>query len=203
MLFEGLTLSLSMGQAMAIIGANGCGKSTLLAGLSGLLPLTEGTIQLTFESGETLEGGKAISDFCHHLGHHNAMKQDLTVEDNLRFWQQFSGNQSAITIDDALIALKLEHTKSMPFGFLSTGQRRRIAIARLMVSHRPLWLLDEPTSGLDAGSVTLFESLMADHLAKGGIIIAATHLPLGKQKDWQEDWQTIDLTTYAPAGDPS
>lgn len=187
---------------MAIIGANGCGKSTLLAGLSGLLPLKQGTIRLTFDAGEALEGGKAIGDFCHHLGHQNAMKQDLTVEENLQFWQQFSAagtKTDDVTIDAALKALKLEHTKSMPFGFLSTGQRRRIAIARLMVSHRPIWLLDEPTSGLDTGSVALFEGLMADHLTKGGMIIAATHLPLGNN----QQWQTLDLTNYAPSGDPS
>lgn len=185
---------------MAIMGANGCGKSTLLAGLSGLLPLQNGTIELVFDSGEKIEGGKAISDFCHHLGHHNAMKQDLTVEDNLRFWQQFSTSgqeTSELSIDQALKALKLEHTKSMPFGFLSTGQRRRIAIARLMISHRPLWLLDEPTSGLDSGSVALFEGLMANHLAMGGMIIAATHLPLGDQAMWR----MLDLTNYAPSGD--
>ena len=197
-LFEALSFNIDSGHALAVKGENGCGKSTLLNGLCGLLPIEMGEITLNFENGETLEGAHALADFTHHLGHQNAMQQDLTVEENLRFWQQFSGS-SDTTIDGALDALKLSHTKTMPFGFLSTGQRRRIAIARLMVSFRPLWLLDEPTSGLDTGSVALFEDLMDNHLKAGGIIIAATHLPLGNGKNWQ----SLDLSQFAISGDAS
>jgi len=197
-LFEALSFTIDSGHALAVKGANGCGKSTLLNGLCGLLPIEIGKITLKFENGETLEGAHALADFTHHLGHQNAMQQDLTVEENLSFWQKFSGGDDT-SIDDALDALKLNHTKTMPFGFLSTGQRRRIAIARLMVNFRPLWLLDEPTSGLDTGSVVLFESLMDNHLKAGGIIIAATHLPLGNKRDWQ----SLDLTTFSLMGDGS
>lgn len=197
-LFEALSFNVNKGHALAIKGENGCGKSTLLNGLCGLLPLEDGDITLQFENGERVKGADALADFAHHLGHQNAMQQALTVEENLSFWQKFS-SAGTMDIDRALEALKLSHTKAMPFGFLSTGQRRRIAIARLMVSFRPLWLLDEPTSGLDNASVALFESLMDDHLGKGGIIIAATHLPLGNDKNWQ----SLDLTSFALSGDAS
>lgn len=196
LLFEALSFDVKVGHALAVKGANGCGKSTMLNGLCGLLPIDNGEINLLFEGGETLKGAGQCADFTHHLGHQNAMRDELTVDENLTFWQQLSG-QGAISIDDALNRLALDHTKAMPFGFLSTGQRRRIAIARLMVSYRPIWLLDEPTSGLDTQSVALFEGLMADHLSQGGMIIAATHLPLGDDKNWQ----SLDLSQFALSGD--
>ena len=195
-LFDDLSFSVESGKALAIKGENGCGKSTLLNALCGLLPIEAGEIALHFDGGEKVNGSDALADAAHHLGHQNAMQQDLTVEENLKFWQTYAG-ESSISIDAALESLKLNHTKTMPFGFLSTGQRRRIAIARLMVSARPLWLLDEPTSGLDTASVALFEGLMTDHLDQGGIIIAATHLPLGNESDWQN----LDLMHFAPSGD--
>ncbi len=105
------------------------------------------------------------------------MKPALTVRENLSFWRDFHG--AGLDVEDALDEVGLAAIGHLPFGYLSTGQRRRASIARLLVSHRPIWLLDEPTAGLDAASEKQFATLMAGHLTGGGIIVAATHLPLG------------------------
>ncbi len=102
----------------------------------------------------------------------------MSVAENLRFWQDFAG-QPHLDVDEALDMVVLDGLQSVPFAHLSTGQRRRIGIARLLVSYRPIWILDEPTSGLDAASEKQFADLMKVHLEDGGLIIAATHIPLG------------------------
>ncbi|RWP56704.1 heme ABC exporter ATP-binding protein CcmA, partial [Mesorhizobium sp.] len=106
------------------------------------------------------------------------MKTALSVAENLRFWRDFSG-ADFLSAEEALAMVGLDGIGHLPFGYLSTGQRRRAAIAKLLVSRRPLWLLDEPTAGLDKASEERFGGLMREHLDEGGIIIAATHLPLG------------------------
>jgi heme exporter protein A len=106
------------------------------------------------------------------------MKTVMTVEENLAFWRDFLG-PGRRGLDEALEMVGLEAIGHLPFGYLSTGQRRRAALARLLVSDRPVWLLDEPTSGLDAASITRFSGIMRRHLEDGGIIVAATHVPLG------------------------
>ena len=106
------------------------------------------------------------------------MKPALTVSENLRFWRGFLG-EAHLDVDEALDMVGLGDLGHLPFGYLSTGQRRRVAIARLVVSYRPLWLLDEPTSGLDRASEMQFTALMQAHREEGGIIVAATHQPLG------------------------
>jgi len=106
------------------------------------------------------------------------MKTALTVSENLSFWQAFFGRPH-LSVMEALETVGLETIGHLPFGYLSTGQRRRVSIAKLMVSRRPVWLLDEPTSGLDRRSEAHFSELMRAYLADGGIIVAATHLPLG------------------------
>jgi heme exporter protein A len=172
--FSGIGFVLSDGEALIVTGPNGSGKSTLLRIIAGLLPAAEGTILLE-------GGGEHAPDpatACHYLGHENGLKPSLTVAENLDFWRNFSG-EPALGIADALEAVGLETVSHLPYGFLSTGQRRRIAIARLLVTRRPLWLLDEPTAGLDRRSEDRFAALMTAHLREGGMIVAATHVALG------------------------
>lgn len=171
---DGLTLEAATGEALIVRGANGSGKSTLLRALAGLLPPESGAIKLA----DNDEFGDAkLPDLCHYLGHDNAMKAAMRVGENLTFWQDFAG-QPHLNIDEALEMVGLGGLGTIPFGHLSTGQRRRASIARLLVSCRPVWLLDEPTSGLDAKSEAQFVDLMQAHLEDDGLIIAATHLPL-------------------------
>ncbi len=193
--FSGLAFALDSGQALAVTGPNGSGKSTLLRVLCGLLPAAAGSVRLE-GGGDTFP---TLASACHYLGHHNAMKPALTARENLDFWQRFAGppersgnrlekaaaqpaRSAPLSVIEALEAVGLDSIAHLPFGYLSTGQRRRIAIARLLVSYRPVWLLDEPTSGLDKTSEERFASLMRRHLGDGGIVVAATHLPLGLEE---------------------
>lgn len=171
--FSGIDFALGGGDALLVTGANGVGKSTLLRIVAGLLPRSSGSVRLE-GGGEDLP---TVSAAAHYLGHRNAMKPILTVVENLAFWRSFHG--AGRSVDEALDMVGLGEIGHLPFSFLSTGQRRRAAIARLLVSHRPVWLLDEPTSGLDAASERRFAALMTEHLDQGGMIVAATHLPLG------------------------
>ena len=170
--FSDVSFALGAGDALVVTGPNGAGKSTLLRVIAGLLPKTEGALRL--------EGGsdESLSAQCHYLGVQNAMKPALSVSENLDFWQRICGAPK-LTCEGALKAVGLPGIGATPFAYLSTGQKRRVAIARLLVSHRPVWLLDEPTSGLDAKAEGMFAGLLKAHLAGGGIAVAATHLALG------------------------
>ncbi|TAI64894.1 heme ABC exporter ATP-binding protein CcmA [Bradyrhizobium sp. Leo170] len=171
--FSGLDFAASSGEALAITGPNGSGKTSLLRVIAGLLMPSDGAI--------TLDGGAAeltVAEQAHYLGHRDALKPALSVLENLSFWRDFLGGES----DDAgrcLASVGLDHATHLPAAYLSAGQRRRLSIARLLVARRPVWLLDEPTSALDTKGQDLFVNLMRDHLAGGGILIAATHTPLG------------------------
>jgi heme exporter protein A len=172
--FSGVSFDLGAGEGLVVTGPNGSGKSTLLRVVAGLLPATEGAVRLEGGSEEWPEPQAA----CHYLGHQNAMKTALSVEENLRFWREFCGAPH-MEIDEALDLVGLPQVAGLPFGYLSTGQKRRISIAKLLVSYRPVWLLDEPTAGLDRASEKQFAALMAAHMEDGGIVVAATHIPLG------------------------
>jgi len=173
LVFSDISFSLREGAGLVVTGPNGAGKSTLLRAVAGLLPLTGGRVRFEGDSEFTEAGGA-----CHYLGHQNAMKTALTVEENLRFWQDFSGS-AHLTVAESLEMVGLGDIGHLPYGYLSTGQRRRAAIAKLLVSYRPVWLLDEPTAGLDKASEAQFADLMRAHLDDGGMIMAATHHPLG------------------------
>ncbi|MGP2490416.1 heme ABC exporter ATP-binding protein CcmA [Mesorhizobium sp. PUT5] len=174
--FASVDFALGGGEAMVVTGPNGSGKSTLLRVLCALLPAAQG--RAIFEGGG--EEFPTVAAACHYLGHQNAMKAGLTATENLVFWRSFLGpGARGLEVAEALDEVGLGDIGHLPFGYLSTGQRRRAAIARLLVSHRPVWLLDEPTSGLDKASEARLTELMTAHRAAGGIIVAATHLPLG------------------------
>ncbi len=175
--FSDVGFSLGEGQALLVTGPNGSGKSTLLRVIAGLLPAAAGRVGLEDDGGAFA----SVAAACHYLGHHNAMKPTLSVAENLSFWRDFCG-EARSGVEEALEAVGLGGIGYLPFGYLSTGQRRRTAIARLLVSHRPLWLLDEPTAGLDKASEALLAKLMTAHCKAGGIIVAATHLPLGLEQ---------------------
>ncbi|MER9936693.1 heme ABC exporter ATP-binding protein CcmA [Mesorhizobium sp. M0088] len=178
--FSGIDFVLEERQALIVTGPNGSGKSTLLRVIAGLLPAAQGSVRIEgameIEDGD--EGFPSVASACHYLGHQNAMKPALSVAENLRFWRDFNGD-GQLGVEEALETVGLGGIGHLPFGYLSTGQRRRAAIAKLLVSHRPLWLLDEPTAGLDKASEARFAGLMAKHCTDGGMIVAATHLPLG------------------------
>jgi len=172
-IFSGLDFAAASGEALAVTGANGTGKTSLLRMIAGLLAVAGGSI--------ALEGGEAeltLPEQAHYLGHRDALKPALSVIENLGFWRDFLGGE-ALDAGDSLIKVGLDHAVHLPAAYLSAGQRRRLSIARLIAVRRPIWLLDEPTNALDTSGQSLFAGLMGDHLARGGLIIAATHAPLG------------------------
>jgi heme exporter protein A len=171
--FSGLDFEAASGEALAVTGSNGSGKTSLLRLIAGLLTIAEGSIGL--EGGET---ELTLPEQAHYLGHRDALKSALSVTENLSFWRDFLGGE-AFDASASLAAVGLDHAAHLPAAYLSAGQRRRLSIARLLVVRRPVWLLDEPTSALDTTGQSMFAALMGDHLARGGLIIAATHAPLG------------------------
>lgn len=173
LLFETVSFAIKPGGALRITGPNGTGKTTLLRCIAGLVCPDSGTID------------KPKDNALHYLGHQNAMKPQLTVWENLNFW---AGGNEAANCDPAIHRLNLTGLKDLPFSVLSSGQKRRVALARLLLSPRPIWLLDEPTVGLDNASVDLVETILQSHLGNGGIVVAATHTALGST-----EWQTLDL----------
>ena len=171
--FSGLDFEASSGEALAVVGPNGAGKTSLLRLIAGVLAPAGGSI--------TLERGDdelTLPEQSHYLGHRDALKPALSVLENLSFWRDFLGGEVA-DASGSLAAVGLDHTVHLPAAYLSAGQRRRLSIARLLVVRRPIWLLDEPTNALDATGQSLFAGLMHDHLTRGGLIVAATHAPLG------------------------
>jgi heme exporter protein A len=171
--FAGLDLSVAGGEALAVVGHNGAGKTSLLRMIAGLLRAAAGDI--AFEGGDC---DLTVAEQGHYLGHRDALKPALTVAENLGFWRGFLGGETT-DAQAALDAVGLGHIAHLPAAYLSAGQRRRLSMARLLAVRRPLWLLDEPTSALDVEGQALFASLMRDHLSGGGLIVAATHAPLG------------------------
>jgi heme exporter protein A len=171
--FEGINLELSSGEALALIGPNGSGKSSLLRLVAGLLRPAAGRIELAGGAAEDTPAEKA-----HYLGHLDAIKPSLTVAENLGFWVRYLGGDIA-ALPAALAAVSLDGLAGLPAAYLSAGQRRRLSLARLIAVPRPIWLLDEPASALDAAGQERLAALMRDHLTGGGLIVAATHGPLG------------------------
>ncbi len=171
--FTGVSFAVASGEALTISGRNGAGKSSLLRTLIGLVRLAAG--RLTLDDGDP---ELSIAEQAHYLGHQDALKASLSVAENLRFWADYLGGGSG-TIDAPLEAVGLGGLAGLPAAYLSAGQRRRLSIARLIAVPRPIWLLDEPASTLDAVAQERLAGLMAAHLAGGGLILAASHGPIG------------------------
>jgi heme exporter protein A len=171
-LFQGLGFAVAAGEVLAVTGPNGAGKSSLLRLLAGLLPPAAGRI--------ALEGGdpeRSVGTAAHFIGHLDAVKGALTVAENLGFTRALLGG-GEMEVETALGLLGLERLAQFPARMLSAGQRRRLALARLLVSPRPLWLLDEPSTALDAEGQETLAGLMARHLSGGGLAVVATHSEL-------------------------
>jgi heme exporter protein A len=172
LVFRDFSFTVARGGALVLTGPNGSGKSTLLRLLAGLVRPAAGRV--------LWDGADAFSDLAGHgarvayLGHQDAVKPGLTVTENLRFAAAVSGR----SIVAALEAVGLEALADLPARMLSAGQKRRLALSRLVLSAAPLWLLDEPTLGLDTRSIDRFGRLLATHRGAGGIVVTATHVPL-------------------------
>ncbi|MDR3470611.1 MAG: heme ABC exporter ATP-binding protein CcmA [Devosia sp.] len=172
LVLAGLSFAVEAGKALVVTGPNGAGKSTLIRTIAGLLHPSAGTIRL--------EGGDAdlnVAEQCHYFGHQDGLKSALTVAENVAFWRDFYG-RTAFSIIAALEEVGLDRLIDLPAGYLSAGQRRRLAFARLLASQRPIWLLDEPTAALDTGSEQRLTDCVNRHLGAGGLVVAATHAPL-------------------------
>jgi len=171
--FANLDFEAGSGEVLAVTGANGSGKTSLLRLIAGLLIPAAGAI--------SLDGGEAeltLPEDAHYLGHRDTLKPALSVLENLAFWRDFLGGD-VFDAGESLASVGLGHAAHLPAAYLSAGQRRRLSLARLLTVRRPIWLLDEPTAALDAAGQQLFAGLMREHLARGGLIVAATHASLG------------------------
>jgi len=172
--FAGLSFQAVAGEALAVTGHNGAGKTSLLRLIAGLLLPAGGTI--------AIEGGEpelTVPEQAHYLGHRDALKPALSVSENLSFWADLLGGGATRPIPDCLAAVGIAHAIDLPAAYLSAGQRRRLSLARLLAIPRLVWLLDEPTAALDVAGQAMFAGLMREHLTAGGLIVAATHGPLG------------------------
>ncbi len=180
--FDNLAFQVQGGEALSVVGRNGAGKSTLLRVLAGLLVPLSGSVAL--DPPDRREPETPTGERAHYLGHADALKPAQTPRDHLAFLADLCGPHQeharpALAPEDALDEVALTHAADLPCGYLSAGQRRRVALARLLVAARPLWLLDEPATALDAASQAMLSGLMQRHVEAGGLIVAATHGPLG------------------------
>ena len=162
LVLNGLSLDADAGDVIWIRGANGCGKSTLLRTIAGLLPTVSGAVDI--------KGRLALAD------ENLALDANLSVEKSLRFWAEMDGASPA-TREAALVAMDLVSLADIPVRFLSTGQRKRANLARLMASNADIWLLDEPYNGLDSASSARLDEALLKHVSAGGIALVAAHQP--------------------------
>lgn len=175
-LFDGLSFELRAGQALAVEGANGAGKTSLLRLVAGFLAPASGRLALRHD-GQDIADAEERGRFIGWLGHHDALKGSFTVTEQLAFFTRL--HAAAADLPALLEQVGLTRQAMLPCRYLSAGQKRRLGLARLLASQRPLWLLDEPFAALDVGGKALVARLMALHCGQGGMVLAATHEPLG------------------------
>ncbi len=192
--FADLSFELPPGEILLLVGPNGSGKSSLLRVLAGLLRPALG--QLTWDGEPVQRDLLAYFARLHYVGHQTSLKPRLTVRENLAFWAELRGGAKDDAVDTALKRLALERLAPQPAEVLSSGQRRRLALARLLVAPAPLWLLDEPTVGLDDANIGRLRDVIEEHRAGGGAAIIATHLDLGLNHE-----QTLSLADFAPSAE--
>lgn len=171
---DGLTLELDSGSALLVTGPNGAGKTTLLRTLAGLLPPASGSFEF-----EGWDPDRDVREASHFISLADAVKASLSVAENAGFWSGYLG--TGVDPSAALERLGLAALAGVPAGWLSSGQRRRLGLARLLVVARQVWLLDEPTVALDAGAVSILTEIINEHLATGGLAVVATHTALDLQ----------------------
>jgi heme exporter protein A len=172
LVFASVDLAVDAGEALVLMGPNGSGKSTLMRLLAGLKQPDAGTV--FWDGGSVTDDLEAYARRVAYVGHLDGVKPGLNTRENLAFAAKVGGGN----VDQALASFGLSAYAAFPARMLSAGQRRRLALARLMLKRAPLWLLDEPTVGLDAASIGLFGKMLAEHRARGGVVVAATHVPL-------------------------
>ncbi len=195
LVFAGLDFALQGGGALILRGPNGSGKSSLLRLMAGLVRPEAGT--LAWNGQDALDDREAHGGRLHFVGHLDGVKLALTVAENVRFWAQLRG----LTLDGAALAealdtLTLARLADVPARLLSAGQRRRLALTRLVATRADLWLLDEPTVGLDDVSLTALETMLAAHRAQGGMVVAATHTEIALR-----DGQILHLGPFVRGAD--
>ena len=171
LIFDDISFALGDGDLLAITGPNGSGKSTLLRIVAGLLPASDGAVELDPEP----DGARGVA--MHYLGHRDGLKSALSVGENVEFWRRTAG-ATGLEPPEALDRVRLGHLIDLPAAYLSAGQKRRVAITRLLAVSRPIWLLDEPTAALDTQSEAELGEIIAEHVGFGGLVLAATHLEL-------------------------
>lgn len=187
--FRDVSFSLDAGEALVVTGPNGAGKSSLLRQLAGLVDIAVG--RLFLEGGQT---DVTLAEQAHYIGHLDALKAAMSVRETAEFWAGFLGG-SQENIDQAFEVFDLAALCDLPVAYLSAGQRRRLTLSRLLIAPRALWLLDEPSVALDAASLARLVSAMEAHLAGGGLIVAATHQPLGFVRSRALDLVSVRIST--------
>jgi heme exporter protein A len=194
LVFEHLDFSLADGDALLLTGPNGSGKSSLIRVLAGLIEPLAGSVLL---DGEPMSADRHAARMrIAYLGHLDPVKPTLTVRETLTFWASMAETDAPAgpRVEAAMEALALSDLAMTPGAILSSGQRRRLSLARVLVGTADIWLLDEPTVGLDTRAVGLVEAAVAAHRARGGVAVLSTHIEFGLPGA-----QTLDLGDYAPA----
>lgn len=198
LLIKDLSFSLTKGESLLVTGPNGVGKTTLIRSIAGFLDPEKGKISYQVEAKTTNQDDEETRrEHIHYIGHKNGIRTSLTVLENLEFWKSFFASET--DLKEIIKTYYLESLINIPAGYLSAGQKRRLGLARLSIVKRAIWLLDEPTVSLDEMSANIVATAASNHLKNGGILVAATHIPLEipftqhiqLSKNIEQDWEDI------------